>query len=156
VKSKQVPGLIALDLREHGNATVQCQVGDHRFHLWLHPTLLQPVDAVVYKNPMSSNGSHKTIKIDQRRGSGLPIATAMLAQVHALYPAARAKLDRELAQKQAESDASLRTNLARQAGPELLDAAQGALRRFISDGHQEYPEVAALLAAIAKATGAAA
>jgi len=47
-------------------------------------------------------------------------------------------------------------DILREAAPDLLVAAQDALRCFISSGHEYYREVDTLRAAIAKATGSTA
>jgi hypothetical protein len=150
-------GQVKLSLYQYGNACIHGATADHRFHMWLDPETLLPIDGVIYKNPQQSDRNTRTIKLDMRRGSGKQIADAMLPQAHALRAEAKAELAAELARKEAEAAAARAKRITEEAGPELLEAlklAVAAMRAPIDEwkGEVERKALDAARAAIAKAT----
>lgn len=171
MSAQHTPGQVTLQLYEHGKPCLMGVTSEAKYHIWLDPISLLPVDHIVYKNPPGGAAfPARTIKLDARRGGGKQVADAMLPQVHALFPAAKAKLERELERKRLEAEAARANSLAEAAGPELLSAlrrlvaADHAITKAFSEGPTDRDissELRALrdahreaAAAIAKATGA--
>lgn len=158
--TKHTPGpRIALRLSPHGNACLMCDTEDARFHMWLDPSSLLPVDGVVYKNPANEDFRVRTIRLDMRRGIGKQVADLMLPQVHELYADAKGVLDQQLAEEKAAAEAERLRRAAEAAAPEML-AALIAIRDAEPSGRSWTAAEAAarelMLAAITKATGSAA
>lgn len=154
MSAKHTPGRVTLTLSKYGRACVLGETTEARFHIWLDPLTLRPVDDVVYKNPPTPDHRARTIKLDIRRGGGKKIADAMLPQVHALFDDAKAKLDREVAAENEANAAAAAKRRAQEAGPELLAALRSLVEMSDSEGLICGPRlIEDARAAIAKATG---
>lgn len=94
---------VNLELREHGNPVMSCEIECFRYHVWLVsveggvPVLAK--DRIVYKNPITQpvGARSKTIKLHRDYGQGKPIAEHMLSQVPMLFEAAKAELAAKIA-----------------------------------------------------------
>ena len=124
---------VSLELREAGNGCLMGESPDWRFHLWLDPDTLKPVDDTVYKTPRASNAQTRTIRLTSQRGSGKLIAQELLSHVGALYPRSKAMLDKQQQESRARQAAEHAKQLAMAAGPDLLKAARSLVAMTLQE-----------------------
>lgn len=93
---KKEPTNIEVDGSEFGNISVSCEYDGARYHFWIRPDTLAPVDGVLFKNPPAGTphngpGFYWARRLDQGGTIGRRIMPAMLAAIPAGVPPLKAK-----------------------------------------------------------------
>lgn len=126
---KPNPTNMVLEVKEHSDSVVSCQVGEFRYHVWLDRDTLVPRDGVMFKNPAdrAADRRARTIKLDVARGFGAELWLLMKAAIPGLAEAAVAKLRADMEERERQAEEKRLVYLAKQAGPDLLAAARKVL-----------------------------
>lgn len=113
----------------YARLSVGCTYQGARFHIWTDREL-NPESPTVYKNPLDASlrpsdpGYFRTRHLSRHFGQGKIVAAAMLAAAPALLSEAFKKTEAKAAVEEAERQATIARNAAREAGPQLLAALQ--------------------------------